>query len=281
MLQKQLKGENRTADQIREHYEIEKELAAKLKNAPREERRHLYSSLYDELYKRVPHHPQLTNKSSPEDKKQKALSLLKYIKPFLSKDTTYLEVGPGDCALSFEAAEFAKQVHAVDVSDEITKSLNQPENFNLVLSDGCSVPLPPDSVNVAFSNQLMEHLHPDDAFAQLKNIYNVLVPGGVYICFCPNRLNGPHDISLYYDDIATGFHLKEYTNFELSGLFKKAGFSKVKVCTVGGGVYFRLPGFLIFWYEKFLDKLPYALRKLVVKVPPFGMLLDVQLIGIK
>src|SRR5678815_3327881 len=45
---------NRTADQLWEHYQIEKQLAAKLRNASRTERRKLYSEAYDELFRRVP-----------------------------------------------------------------------------------------------------------------------------------------------------------------------------------------------------------------------------------
>ena len=55
---------NRTKENIREHYDVEKELAHKLRNATKEERGKLYSSLYDELYRRVPHHPQLRKKNN-------------------------------------------------------------------------------------------------------------------------------------------------------------------------------------------------------------------------
>ena len=78
-------------------------------------------------------------------------------------------------------------------------------------------------------DQLMEHLHPDDALDQLQNIFTALTSAGVYLCITPNRLNGPHDISMYFDEVATGFHLHEYTITELSDLFKKVGFSKVRV----------------------------------------------------
>ena len=50
--------DNRTQEELLEHYKIEKELASKLRNASKEERKHLYTSLYDELFKRVPLHPQ-------------------------------------------------------------------------------------------------------------------------------------------------------------------------------------------------------------------------------
>jgi SAM-dependent methyltransferase len=276
-----MKSESRTAEQLREHYEIERELANRLRNASRQERQHLYSSLYDEMYRRVPLHPQLTSKSSPRERESAVSRRMKLIKAFLGKDVTFLEVGPGDCALSFEVAGLVRQVYGVDVSAEVTKSLTRPPNFQIILSDGSSVPLPPDSVNVAYSDQLMEHLHPDDAFEQLKNIYRTLVPGGVYVCVTPNRLSGPHDISKYFEEVAAGFHLKEYTTSELRGLFRKVGFSRVKVYIGGEGKYIRVPAFPIASYETLLDKLPYALRKTVLRILPLRLLLGIRLIGIK
>jgi hypothetical protein len=31
----------------------------------------------------------------------------------------------------------------------------------------------------------MEHLHPEDAFEQLRNIIRALAPGGRYVCITP------------------------------------------------------------------------------------------------
>lgn len=272
---------DRTFEQIKEHYEIERELAHKLRNASKQERSYLYSFLYDELYRRVPLHPQLTRKTSTQETKAVVKDQMRYISPFLTKETTFLEVGPGDCALSFQVARVVKQVYAVDVSDEITKSLIKPPNFKLILTDGTSIPVSAKSVDVVYSNQLMEHLHPDDAFEQLENIYNALIPGGVYICTIPNRLNGPHDVSRYFDEVATGFHLKEYTTFELSSLFRQVGFSRVKVYIGAKGKYLSLPAFLIAFFEQSLLKLPCSYRRAVVKTLPFRILLGTRFVGIK
>ena len=62
-----LKGEYRTPEQLREHYEIEKELATKLRESSHEERRALYASLYEELYQLVPSHSQLAQQPSSKD----------------------------------------------------------------------------------------------------------------------------------------------------------------------------------------------------------------------
>ena len=53
-------GGRRTIEQLRGHYEIEKELANKLRKSTKEDRKKkkLYSTLYDKLYQRVPSHPQ-------------------------------------------------------------------------------------------------------------------------------------------------------------------------------------------------------------------------------
>ncbi len=93
-----------------------------------------------------------------------------------------MEIGPGDCKISIEVAGLVKKVIAIDVSSEITKQIKTPDNFSLILSDGSSIPVAENSVDVAYSNQLMEHLHPDDAMKQLKNIVRALAPGGIYLC---------------------------------------------------------------------------------------------------
>ena len=195
MLYPAIAGDRRTPTQIRAHYEVEKELANTLRTASKQERRQLYPSVYDELFRRVLDHPMLTQRLSAAQIKTAISSEIALLMPFVNKDTTFLEVGPGDCALSLEIAKTVKQVYAVDVSGEITGNSERPANFTLIISDGCSIPVHANSVNVAYSNQLMEHLHPDDAAEQLRNIAEALIPGGVYICETPNRLSGPHDVS--------------------------------------------------------------------------------------
>jgi SAM-dependent methyltransferase len=278
----QRNDENRTPAQIREHYEIEIALADKLRSASKQERSYLYSDLYNELFRRVPLHPQLTRKTSPEDAARAVEWKMRLLKGFLAADTTFMEVGPGDCQLSYEVAKQVKQVYALDVSAEITKAVETPANFQLIISDGCSVPLAAESVNVAYSNQLMEHLHPDDAAEQLQNIYSVLSPGGQYICITPNRLTGPHDVSVYFDEVATGFHLKEYTVSELSTLFRQVGFSKSRVYVGGRGYSLRFPLILLRLCERGLSMLPISLRNPLAQSLPFLVLLNnCRIVGIK
>jgi cyclopropane fatty-acyl-phospholipid synthase-like methyltransferase len=182
-------SEKRTFEQIQEHYEIEKELANRLRNSNKEDRRHLYPTLYDELYLRVSHHPRLTLKTNIQAQRRRVEEQFRLIiqalktRKSLSLDgqTTFLEIGPGDCSLSFEVAKFARSLYAINVSEAATRHSEYPKNFHLIISDG-SIDVPEHSIHIAYSNQLMEHLHPEDALNQIENVFSALVDEGIYIC---------------------------------------------------------------------------------------------------
>ncbi|HEV7858802.1 MAG TPA: methyltransferase domain-containing protein [Pyrinomonadaceae bacterium] len=273
-------GESRSEERLRAHYAIEKELAERLRRASKQERRVLYTTLYDELFRRVPDHPQLARKRDPKLQAE-TIQARTMLKRFLRPDSVYLEIGPGDCALARDIAAEVKRVYAVDVSEEIAGGSSLPANFELALSDGCTIPVPDGSINVAYSDQLMEHLHPDDALEQLRNIHTALAPGGVYICLTPNRLSGPHDISRYFDERATGFHLKEYTATELLSIFRTTGFSKVKMLAGARGIYLPLPSFLFKLMEGMLVRLPVRLSKSISRSLPLRLILGIRLVAMK
>lgn len=280
MFQKPAQGEVRNMEQLRRDYEIEKELATRLRNASRQERQFLYSSVYDEYYERVSLAPLLIQKSSPEIRAAAIAQQMSFLKPFLSEEIIFLEVGPGDCGLSIEASKHAKQVFAVDVSANIGEGFTLPQNCKRLVSNGSNIPVPKDSISVVYSNQLMEHLHPDDALEQVRNIYNSLMAGGIYICITPNRLSGPHDISKYFDLMATGFHLKEYTVSELVKLFKKIGFSSCESYVGAMGYYIKVPIFLQRLLEVLLGRIPNSIRSLIIRTPLRGVL-GIRLVGKK
>jgi SAM-dependent methyltransferase len=274
--------DSRTPEQIREHYEVERALADRLRRAGREERRTLYRSLYDELFQRLPQHPMLTRKVSQADSDRHVEQQIKFLGRYLFDTAAFMEVGPGDCALSFAVARDVREVFAVDVSDEISRRATFPANLHLLLSDGCTIPLPSSSIDVAYSNQLMEHLHPDDALEQLHGIYDALVPGGMYVCITPNRLTGPHDISRDFDETATGFHLKEYTVSELRTLFDVAGFRRVHFYVGGRGHFQRCPEVVLRSCERWLGRLSPASAKRLGRRPPLRALVNVvRVVGTK
>jgi len=266
---------------LEEHYRVERQLADRLRHATREERSSLYATLYDELFRRLPAHPQLASKQDPSARAADVASQMAVLRRFLTPRTTLLEIGAGDCALSIAAAPHVRKAIALDVSANITGGVAAPENFSLLLSDGRGIPVPGGSINVAYSNQLMEHLHPEDARDQLRSIVAALAPGGVYLCITPNRLSGPHDVSRTFDDEATGFHLKEYTTGELARLFREAGFSRVWAMVGARRRLVAFPVAPLGALEGALDALPAPLRRAVARRTPVRQLLEIRLVGQK
>jgi SAM-dependent methyltransferase len=218
----------------------------------------VYGEVYDELFRRVEDHPQLA--IDPAEREEAAQSKLRFVARFLTKSATLMEIGAGDCMFSRLAAPLVERAIAVDVSAVITTEMDDVAKFELIISDGTTLPVDSASVDVAFSDQLMEHLHPDDAAAQLHEIARVLRPGGKYVCITPNRVTGPHDVSRSFDDHATGFHLREYTARELGPLFLDSGFASVEFFAGGRGHYLRLPDGVAVGSEGAFAKLPKGVR---------------------
>src|SRR6478735_8963300 len=102
-----MKTTTRTPEQLRHHYEIEKELANRLRAATREDRRKLYGVVYDELYARVTDHPLLQRKTLSSDEARDHVAIktqIRFLKRFLTPGATFLEVGAGSGLTSLQVA---------------------------------------------------------------------------------------------------------------------------------------------------------------------------------
>ncbi|HZM37382.1 MAG TPA: methyltransferase domain-containing protein [Burkholderiales bacterium] len=276
--------DGRSESELRKHYLVERELAERLRSAPDPVRRRLYQPVYDELFRRLPDHPQLRARFHPDAHARRRRDVhwqFRFLRPALGLHTTFAEIGAGDCALARRVAGYVDRVYAIDVSTQVMHQTHQATNVVPVLSDGVSIPVPAGTVDVAFSNQLMEHLHPRDAAEQLANIYRSLAPGGSYFCVTPNRLYGPQDISAYFDEVATGLHLKEYSARELRSLLREAGFRRVRFYSGARGWLLRMPYFVIRAAEIALGALPYRVRKPLASLAPLRALLGLYARAVK
>jgi SAM-dependent methyltransferase len=261
-------------ERLRAHWEIEHELADRLRNASRAERTTLYGAVYDELFQRVPDHPQVVRKADPAEREASGRNQAALVQRFLPDGGVFVEIGAGDCSLSLALAARASRVYAVEVSREIALTEQAPANFELLITDGRAIPVEPGTVDLAYSNQLMEHLHPDDAAEQLGQIFAALRPGGRYLCLTPNRLLGPSDISMYFeDDVANGFHLREYSNTELAVLFHHVGFAAVDVVATLGRRVRTLPMTPMRALETAFEALPRSARSRLKCYRPIRKLL--------
>ncbi|HBE42571.1 MAG TPA: class I SAM-dependent methyltransferase [Bacteroidales bacterium] len=256
----------RSYDQLLNHYNIEKALAEKLKNSDRETRRHIFASMYDELFSKVPDHPRLTQRSS--DRVTAITNKVKasIIDRFIDKLSTYVEFAPGDCRFAIETAKKVNEVFGIDISDQRNPADIFPQNFKLIIYDGYSIPeLKENTIDIVFSYQLIEHLHPEDTKLHFELVNKILKPGGRYVFQTPHALSGPYDISMFFSDEPEGFHLKEWKYSEIKSLVKETGYSSFQTRWSAGGFDFQLPYLYFFSCESLLRSFPKPRIKKVAK----------------
>src|SRR4051812_26359192 len=125
--------ETRTVDQLREQLTVERDLARRLREA--RETRGLYSAVYDEFLRRVPHHPSLALKEHPEAQAELVSLQLRLLAPFLTPRARFLEVGGGDCALATALSRQVAQVIAIEAGQEISTGASAVPNLTVLVCD--------------------------------------------------------------------------------------------------------------------------------------------------
>jgi SAM-dependent methyltransferase len=215
---------------LRQHFEIERKLADKLRDAPsKDERRRLYGEVYRQRSELIPSHPLVQQAADEEFRSQYVEPQVKLLRSFVEAQTRFCEVGAGDGAVAKALAPHVASSVALDVTDALALPDDETVGFEFRVFDGFDLGLPPGSIDVVYSNDVVEHLHPDDMLDHAREVHGVLRPGGMYVCITPNRLSGPHDVSRHFAETPQGFHLREYSATELAAGLRRAGFSRVKV----------------------------------------------------
>jgi SAM-dependent methyltransferase len=253
----------RTPERLRHHYEVERELAAKLRKSSRAERMQLFETLYAELFDRVPDHPRLLRRETQEESRSKVEGQLRLLRPFLRQGSTLLEIAPGDCRLAHAASSLCEKVIGMDISDQQSAAAVAPPNFIHKVYDGYQIDLPDGIADVAFSYQFLEHLHPDDVEPHLRLVHRLLKPSGRYIIGTPHRFSGPHDISGYFGDELVCFHFQEWTFRSLQQALKSVGFSRIRIFRGGKLRPSRIAALSNMWAEDAVALLPPRMRKAV------------------
>lgn len=210
------------------HYELEKCLAKQLVESTLENRWETFDRCYSTLYASL----EWLNKYSGSDV---ALSPEKYFSDWptiIGKPPKNIyEIGSGKGDLIKYLASFGYRCKATEITKERGQSF-MPTNSQIIwgTSDGVNLKEfePINSYDVVLSNQVIEHLHPNDLNQHFQNCYEILRNNGRYIFTTPHKFAGSSDISRIFGSEKTcGMHLREYTYIELQDLLLKSGFKKI------------------------------------------------------
>ena len=255
----------RSLEQVENHYKVEKAMAAELKQVGREKRKEIYAVMYNKLFKQVPDHPRLQRRESKRLTLESNRSKFNLVKKFVDKDTVFVEFAPGDCKFVKEIAKHASYVYGVDISDQTGEDENFPDNFELITYDGYKLDIEDESVDVVFSDQLVEHLHPEDTRHHFQLVNRILIKNGLYVFRTPHVFAGPHDISKYFSDEAEGFHLKEWTYSELVRLLREINYAKFWSLQGIKSIRLKVPILYLIFFEKSMDLLPGYYKRLTFR----------------
>jgi SAM-dependent methyltransferase len=152
---------------------------------------------------------------------------MSFLEGFVGSAEVASEVGAGRCLLARVLAKRFKRVIALDVAP-LTDAANWPSNFQHVVFDGMRIDAAAGSADLVVSDNVLEHVHPDDALPELREMVRVLKPRGHIAILTPNKVNGPHDISADFSRRPERLHLKEYSSLEMKKLLQEAGCVSVR-----------------------------------------------------
>jgi SAM-dependent methyltransferase len=119
---------------------------------------------------------------------------------------------------------------SVDVSTvalDLARRHAEGTSARFELASAVDLPFPDSSIDLVFSVEVMEHLHPSDARAHLREAARVLRPRGRYWVLTPNRLvarSAAERFGVEGSSPDDDIHLKEWTYAELAVELRSAGF---------------------------------------------------------
>lgn len=141
------------------------------------------------------------------------------------------EVGSGKGRMVSYLASLGYSCRATEITSERGKSQVSAEaGISWNTSDGVHLDEyeAKDSYDVVASDQVVEHIHPDDTGVHFRGALTILKPGGRYIFRTPYALFGPWDITrVMGGEEPAGLHLREFCYRDIVPLLKSAGFTNI------------------------------------------------------
>lgn len=206
-------------------FQLERILRKRILLSSKEDRAVIIDQAYIELFERFPKHSRLSTTQEVAKCKGRLGSGL--IIPLSKRGSKVLEVGCGRGDVLMALAEQGRICTGIEVSRDMLQLCNKLR-VKIVYGVADHLDFPADSFDVVFSQEVLEHLHPEDVPRHFAEAFRVLRPNGILAVETPNRRTGPQDISRGFTLVAEGLHLKEWTMRELIQQFQKAGFVRIR-----------------------------------------------------
>jgi len=223
-----LQGSEITVEMVLRHWELEKLLTRELLDSAEEHRWEIFERCYSKLYGEL---DWLNRMDDGRDSIPADVRYAEWPQLIGPPPRTVYEIGSGKGRLIRFLVECGYECKATEVTRERGEKWVE-EHPNLIWGNSDGVHLgrfePAGSWDVVISDQVIEHLHPDDLVDHFLGTFEILKPGGRYVFSTPHRSIGPSDVSAVFNcDTSHGMHLKEYTYSEIVEALSSAGYGRI------------------------------------------------------
>lgn len=217
-----------TEEMILQHWELEKRLRKQLLDSSPTDRWQTFDRCYSQLFGELDWLNRLVHSDVTD---LPSILYRNWIDIIGDPPARIYEIGSGKGELAHYLARRGFLVKATEITRERGQKWGSSHpNLSWGVSDGIHLDRfeAKASYDVVISNQVVEHLHPDDLPYHFLGVFSILCKGGRYILSTPHAAAGPSDISrVFKRDTPMGTHLKEYTYREIVISLRQAGFRRV------------------------------------------------------
>ena len=218
-----------TEEMVLHHWALERRLTTELLSSEPACRWQVFERCYSTLYAELPWLNELSGAASTESAVDEAEDWSDLIGP---PPRRVYEIGSGTGRLASALADRGYECTATEITRERGQKWTAGRrSLRWTVTDGVHL----DNFerrewyDAAISDQVIEHLHPDDLVPHFAGACAILKPGGRYVCATPHAFAGPADVSRVFGrDRPEGMHLKEYTYRELQDAVYAAGFKRLE-----------------------------------------------------
>jgi cyclopropane fatty-acyl-phospholipid synthase-like methyltransferase len=260
-----------TEKMILQHWEMEKALTKQLLNSTPQSRGEIFEKCYTDLYESLP----WLNALVQQTEKVTRTEDFEEWKALIGQPPRRIyEIGSGKGEMIHYLAQHGYQCVGTEVTHERGHK-HAADHLNLTweITDGVHLDkfTSRKSYDVVLSDQVIEHLHPDDISIHFQSVLKILKDGGKYIFRTPHAHQGPSDLSKVFGcDKPMGMHLKEYTFAEMNEALRLSGFDKI-------GSVLRVPNRVQNLFGRiFIPQMSYKYLKYLIKIESAIAILPLQ-----
>lgn len=244
-------GEAVGLDEAFQHADLEGALTDAVLATTPETRAAAFAEAYSRLYAELP----WMNRSEAT---HNALDLNAW-SMLIGRNKKILEIGSGRGQLIRHLASQGNLCHATEITTERGEKFVESEaGVQWLATDGVNLSrfAQESFYDVVISDQVFEHLHPDDHVTHLAEARKLLKDGGRYILRAPHRATGPHDISAIFGfDKAVFLHLCEPDYELMERVTRAAGFRTTRAVVAKQRLGVAIASRMLMHYQIWLDRM--------------------------